>query len=253
MELGNIVFGNSRGPVPIERGEGYERELERLFCAIDPDYFRDTPHENEVFAIRSYYWGDCTCGFEQKDWQWSEDNKHKPECYQTDYKNIPEKIRNGFLSKAQRAAHDKAIKAVCEKHGIPWDGGRGCAVHCNCCYQTDYEKWRGENDHDKKCPIVLPNFEHKTSGFWIKWYKYPLRDSYASREIEIVELRKIVDDCIRSLRSERSVNKTELDVLGEPGHVHSESCGFDRNGSHNAGHYVCSCGWEDVATDVSQR
>ena len=28
-------------------------------------------------------------------------------------------------------------------------------------------------------------------------------------------------------------------------HPHTDECGFDRNGSHNAGHYVCNCGWED--------
>jgi hypothetical protein len=36
-------------------------------------------------------------------------------------------------------------------------------------------------------------------------------------------------------------------------HVHSLRCGFDRNGSHNAGHYVCLCGFEDRATEVSKR
>jgi hypothetical protein len=197
MELGNIVFGNSRGPVSIERGEGYERELERLFYAIDPDYSRDTPYENEVFAIRSYYWGDCTCGFEEKDWKWSEDNKHKPHCYQTDYNNLPEDVRSAWGK--DKAKHDRAIKEICLRHGIEWNGGLGCAVHCTCGYQDDYQKFREENDHDKNCPIVLPNFEHKPSGYWLKWYKYPLRDSYASKEIGLKEFRKIIDDCIRSV------------------------------------------------------
>lgn len=28
-------------------------------------------------------------------------------------------------------------------------------------------------------------------------------------------------------------------------HVHTKQCGFDRNASHSAGHYVCACGFED--------
>lgn len=28
-------------------------------------------------------------------------------------------------------------------------------------------------------------------------------------------------------------------------HPHTDQCGFDRSGSHNAGRYVCMCGWED--------
>jgi hypothetical protein len=27
-------------------------------------------------------------------------------------------------------------------------------------------------------------------------------------------------------------------------HPQTDQCGFDRNGSHSAGHYVCECGWE---------
>ena len=29
-------------------------------------------------------------------------------------------------------------------------------------------------------------------------------------------------------------------------HIETDKCGFDRNGSHSAGHYVCDCGWNDV-------
>jgi hypothetical protein len=29
-------------------------------------------------------------------------------------------------------------------------------------------------------------------------------------------------------------------------HLHTDQCGFDRNASHNAGHYVCGCGWEGL-------
>lgn len=33
-------------------------------------------------------------------------------------------------------------------------------------------------------------------------------------------------------------------------HVQTGRCGFDRNGSHSAGHYVCDCGWEDGDEDA---
>lgn len=35
----------------------------------------------------------------------------------------------------------------------------------------------------------------------------------------------------------------------EPKHVESVNCGFDRNASHSAGHYVCTCGFEDVGAE----
>ncbi|GER79259.1 MAG: hypothetical protein M5U11_17015 [Anaerolineales bacterium] len=61
MEVGNALFGISRGEFPIERGEGFEEELFRLFDVIAPDdsnswrvYGMD--FENDVFSVFPYYW-----------------------------------------------------------------------------------------------------------------------------------------------------------------------------------------------------
>jgi hypothetical protein len=194
MELGNMVFGNSRGEFSMERGEGYERELERLFYAIDPDYFRDTPFENDTFAVRSYYWGDCTCGFDAAEWEWCEKNKHHDSCYQTAYKAIP------YDWLKQEKKHKAAVMALCAEKGIPYDAGRGSAVHCTCDYQRLWDEWISQNEHKDDCPIVLPNFHHKPSDYRLKWYKYPLRDSYANQELTVKQFRAVIDDCLKSLR-----------------------------------------------------
>lgn len=63
MELGNMMFGNSRGQFPIER-DGWEEELERLFEAYadgEVNYYGEE-YENSVFLVMPYWWGDCTCG-----------------------------------------------------------------------------------------------------------------------------------------------------------------------------------------------
>lgn len=63
MELGNLVFGNSRGEYPINR------DLQDLFClglaTIGYDGYgysidAEAPElvDNSVFEIRPYYWGD---------------------------------------------------------------------------------------------------------------------------------------------------------------------------------------------------
>ena len=56
MELGNAIFGNSRGNYPLERHVGFEAELCRLFKAYDgEDYSSYGPEfDNEVFTVRSY-------------------------------------------------------------------------------------------------------------------------------------------------------------------------------------------------------
>jgi len=45
----------------------------------------------------------------------------------------------------------------------------------------------------------LPNFLHKPSGYEIRWYKYPLRDSYASQKLEIGDFNKILNECLSSI------------------------------------------------------
>ena len=117
IELGNLLFGNSRGKYAVDRDEWqdpfcdflhrngfdmygyYERGSERCF-------------ENNVFVVRPYYWG-----------------------------------------------HAEEI-------------------------------------------ADLPNFEYKPTGFTISWYKYPLRDAYASHNISTKEFMRILKECEKSMKGE---------------------------------------------------
>lgn len=114
IELGNLLFGNSRGKYAVERDEWqepfvdflhrngfdmygyYERGSERCF-------------ENNVFVVRPYYWGE-----------------------------------------------DEEI-------------------------------------------AVLPNFEFKPTGFTISWYKYPMRNAFASHNISTREFIRILKECEKSM------------------------------------------------------
>lgn len=128
MELGNLIFGHSRGEYPIERGGDFERELQRLFDVLPdpslprlgPDPGESDTFENEMFAVRSYWWGDCVC---------------------------------------------------------PDDAHAG-----------------------SECGACRPNFEHKPSGYELRWYKRPLRDSYANKPLAIGDFRALIDECIASIR-----------------------------------------------------
>jgi|GEM_PF-633842 len=127
MELGNTLFGHSRGKYSLIRGKGFEEVLDRLFevCVPNNRMYGEV-FENEVFAIFPYYWGDCTCGDEQ--------------------------------------------------------------------------------NHKQDCPIVKPNFLYKPTGFELRWYKYPLRDSYTNQKITLAEFKKIISTCIRSCHTSPSIS-----------------------------------------------
>lgn len=56
-----------------------------------------------------------------------------------------------------------------------------------------------DDESECTCEASLPNFEHFRSGLKVCWYKHPFRDSYANKEVSETELRKIVEECEKSL------------------------------------------------------
>lgn len=195
MELGNMLFGNSRGTYAVEREDAMWAQLKRLADALECDTYFSPGFENDVFAVRPYCWGDCDCGYEDKEWEWSANHKHSNECYQTDYNKLPD---YGYDTHG-RACREIDARKLHKKHGIPWRGMRGIATHCTCGHDKSWRKWSTENHHSVTCCTVLPNFHFKPTGFKLRWYKYPLRDSYSNVKCNLSLLRGMVHECIRSL------------------------------------------------------
>lgn len=204
MELGNMIFGHSRGNFPIKRGIGFEEELYRLFDAINPD--RDNSwreygenFENDTFMTFPYWWGDCECGFDDKDYEWSENNQCKESCFSVRREKFDNELKSEGISLYNDNSEEwkKRMTEWALKNGFTgWEGSGG---HCDCGYNEEYNKWRETNNHNGNCPIVKPNFKHKPTGFEIQWYKYPLRDSYMNNPITLKDFSKLIDDCILSL------------------------------------------------------
>ena len=123
IELGNLLFGHSRGKFLVPRNEDYQGAflnfLER--SGFDAGGNIDNPHledfcndetncfENDIFILRPYYWGDD--------------------------------------------------EEMCE----------------------------------------LPNFVYKPTGFEMRWYKYPLRDTYANQDLTPIDFWFMLAECEKSL------------------------------------------------------
>jgi len=54
-------------------------------------------------------------------------------------------------------------------------------------------------DEDPNCPHHLPNFLYKPTGYELRWYKHPLRDSYANQKLSHSEFSQMIEACIASL------------------------------------------------------
>lgn len=208
MEIGNLLFGNSRGEYPVDCS--LEDDLNRLFKAYDSDAYC-SKYENSVFKVTPYYWGDCTCGFDDIDSTW--DGEHTPECFQTELEN--EKLKNGWVKTTDgfltspKDLYKKEldlVKPLFEKRG--WDTKcknwwGGFILKCDCDYHLRYDKWLTEKgfpyQHREDCLLLQPNFLYKPTGLIIDWYKYPLRDSYSNQKIDPAKFTEIINHCIESI------------------------------------------------------
>lgn len=93
IELGNLLFGHSRGNYTIDR-QSFEKLHSEAFCAlleaVNCDSYGHYCGANkaflsplggfqcDLFSINPYWWGECTCGYdEESDTQFE---GHKDEC-----------------------------------------------------------------------------------------------------------------------------------------------------------------------------
>jgi len=135
MEIGNLLFGNSRGKVPVSR-DWQDSFISFLLTAgfdayghIDNDLL-----ERNLITIEG---NECCLDLE-----------HKEHIH-------------GF---------DNGIFRV-----LPY--------------------WWGDSENIAE----LPNFVYYPNQYELSWYKYPLRDSYANKEITYDKFLKMLNDCRCSL------------------------------------------------------
>ena len=203
-ELGQLCFGHAFQqydcPDFVIAGLDYlAREIERVEWNRTQKEYSAPIHNNgeeyktDAFEMRAFYWGDCECGYEDKEYKWHEENKHQDHCYQIDYQKLRDKFDGCFN------IPEEIVEELCDKHQIPYNGGRGSAVHCNCDYSKRWEEFASKNDHDKDCRSILPNF--KCGDFEIYWYKYLGRGTSMNQPIDANEFAEILDKCLKSVRA----------------------------------------------------
>lgn len=94
MELGNMIFGNSRGKYPLDRSAEESKEWNELLKLLGMDsygimtegkgldatewggYLCKDKDDKTIFEIFPYYWGECTCNIDETD----PNATHSPDC-----------------------------------------------------------------------------------------------------------------------------------------------------------------------------
>ena len=214
-EIGQAVFGNPTGEYDCP--EFVDAFLEHIVAEIRRVYWNihqrkwDEYNEPQIpnIVYRSYYWGECTCGWDDK--ICPED--HRTGCYQKD----PELAyiqQVGFAIEREKV--DEKYKKLCQKYSIPWDDGFGCAIHCTCDYYKRAETWfeankMGAYGHANSCPVILPNFKFGEVG--IRWYKHRGRGQSVNVDWDEKHWRQWLDKCLKQIRNygEDECQRTSID------------------------------------------
>ena len=188
-------------------GVDNEPDLDTLLRKIAVKYSEDpdgewaekygTNFENDEFVMRTYCWSDCSCGWDDMEF----DEPHSKDCYQSLVdKELREKYgwkrdRYGTIDSPSKMSYDerekiqdRVYKKYCKKFGLTFPSS--CAVHCTCEHDNNFKK--GKNGHADDCVFELPNFLHKKTGFEVRFYKYLGRSMETNMKPPIKELRKLL-------------------------------------------------------------
>jgi len=190
-EFGYVPTDAPHGPYPLPRDRAYEGRL--LLFLEDQNLSLYESFENETFAVRPVSGNPCDCGYAERESGWFESEAHGEGCFQAKYEELRE--RHGGLSEIP----ETALKALCLRQGVPWNEGFAAAVHCTCDFDERWEAWRRANEHEPACPVVLPNFEYKPNGFWMRWPEHPILGAAMSRALDRLQFKAVLEHCERSL------------------------------------------------------
>lgn len=197
-ELGHMVFGNawSEYGLPDSQVETLWR-LGEAIAAVHPH--GANPMSNSggrwvvpgLFEANAYFWGTCGCGFEEREEAWCEANPHEPGCFASRRAAFLDGLEAEGVPYADRQAREEAWLV---SEGVPV---RGWMARCDCGRDERLAAWLGENGHDPRCGVVLPNFRHEPSGLEVRYYKYAGRDTSTNTELDDAAFTAIVEECIR--------------------------------------------------------
>lgn len=142
---------------------------------------------NDTFEMHPFYWGDCTCGWDDMQVDFEQNNPHEEHCFQSELKR-----RN------PEEPYSEAAK-LAEERGLPM---QGCAIHCDCSYKALETEFYAEHpSHESGCKIEEPNFVHYASNFEVRWYKYIGRDMEVNRDLTSKQWNDILEECLMSLKT----------------------------------------------------
>lgn len=165
------------------------------------EYGYGAHYKNDVFEMRPFYWGDCTCDYEPTVAKWEEENKHDDDCYQTIFHKMHYKDDPSYEYKDGHGWNDKCgcVEIVCAIFKID-PKAPGSYVHCTCMYDIKSTNFLSTIYHADHCEVDKPNFKHYDSGIEIEWYKYIGRNMDYDNDVDGNTFIDMFKECMESIK-----------------------------------------------------
>ena len=168
------------------------------------EYGYGAHYKNDVFEMRPFYWGECTCDYDKIVSEWEDTHEHKY-CYQTMLRerhyevyetwNVKEKPGHGWTIDGRSC---DCVEVICAKFDID-PKAPGGLVHCTCGFDDELIRVHDSIDHSDDCQMDKPNFKHYASGIEVEWYKYIGRGMEYDEDVPIETWVDVFKDCISSI------------------------------------------------------
>lgn len=201
-ELGQAIWGCP--PSDFQCPEFIEKGLEKLGEAISLATKEAAPTSNvgaeyktEVFEMRSYYWGDCTCG--------AECPQHSEECEAKNREEFQDWSDKRWGKCGVVCDSFIEINAEVLELGDTTEFDKANPRPEWTCICGADAAWVEREHCEPTCKTMLPNF--KCGSFEVRWYKYLGRGMSMNRKVDRVEFWRMVNRCVDSVLAQQGGRK----------------------------------------------
>lgn len=189
-EIGNLMFGNSRGEYALER-----EEVQDLFVNMLGRMGFDSYGHIDSEILKKHEKNDSGqyIQYSQVDEETLQEVKLNGERFEASDEILYNYNGNTYEYEPEFESEDHEIEEE-EKMFLISEATEDVTYFSNDIFEVRPYYWGDSPELAEKA-----NFLYKPTGLKIKWYKYPLRDAYANQNITYKELEEILQKCLKSI------------------------------------------------------
>jgi len=175
---------------------------------VQPEWNEDEDLDFAGIEYHPYYWGDCTCGYDEEKRKWYENHHHTADCFHMRYlaeekRLLWDKLEGQSILGKWRKVRPYLVQWS-KSNGYEDASHGGMAIYCTCPYGQEWSEWSSTHFHAPDCKLMLPNFKFGEAG--ICWYKHVGRDMCTNVDWDETKWREWFNNCLAAIRKDSNIS-----------------------------------------------